>query len=140
MQNDEIPSPKPNMSLPKKVLFTYHIKDTMGHDLPSPPINSEDLETNWHLFELRISAEELKDHNYPSQPKLQPIKSNHSYSTMALKMRGSINDATKAKARAIVEPKKKATEEEKKMSMLQHRLSKIKKTKLDEQNWPKYSV
>ena len=57
---------------------------------------------------------------------------------MAPKMCGSINDEAKAKARAIAEPKKKAVEEEKKLSTLQQCLSKIRKAKLDEHNWPKY--
>ena len=53
-------------------------------------------------------------------------------------MRRSINDVAKAKAHAGVEAKKKATEEEKKLSVLQQRLSKIRKAKLDEHNWLKY--
>ena len=57
---------------------------------------------------------------------------------MEPKMRGSVNDAVKAKAWATAKAKKKATEEEKKLSTLQQRLSKIKKAKLDEHNWPKY--
>ena len=55
-------------------------------------------------------------------------------------MRGSINDAAKAKARVAAKSKRKATEEEKKLSTLQQRLSKIRKEKLDEHNWPKYWV
>ena len=57
---------------------------------------------------------------------------------MAPKMCGSINDIAKAKAWAAAEEKKKAVEEEKKLLALQQRLSKIKKAKLDEHNWPKY--
>jgi valyl-tRNA synthetase len=59
---------------------------------------------------------------------------------MALKMRGSINNAAKAKDRVVAEAKKKATEEEKKMSVLQQLVNKIRKVKLDEHNWPKYWV
>ena len=59
---------------------------------------------------------------------------------MAPKMHRSINDAAKAKAQAIAEVKKKATEEEKKLSVLQHHLRKIRKAKLDEHNWPKHWV
>ena len=98
-----------NQILHEQTLSTYHIKDVMGRDLPSPPINSEELETNWHFFKLRIAAEELKDQNHPSQPKLQPTESNHSHSTMEPKMRGSMNDATKAKACAAAEAKKKSS-------------------------------
>ena len=55
-------------------------------------------------------------------------------------MRGSINDMAKAKAHAIAEAKKKVAEEENKLSMFQQRLRKIRKAKLDENNWPKYWV
>lgn len=55
-------------------------------------------------------------------------------------MRGNINDIAKAKARAAAEAKKKLVEEEKKLSVLQQHLSKIRKSKLDEHNWPKYWV
>ena len=57
---------------------------------------------------------------------------------MAPKMRGSINVRAKDKARVAAEAKKKVAEEEKKLSVLQQRLSKIRKAKLDEHNWPKY--
>ena len=57
---------------------------------------------------------------------------------MAPKMHGSVNDTTKAKAWAAAEAKKKAAEEEKKLSALQQCLSKIRKAKLDEHNWPNY--
>ena len=57
---------------------------------------------------------------------------------MAPKMCGSVNDVMKAKAWAAAEAKKKAMKEEKKLSTLQQHLSKIKKAKLDEHNWPKY--
>ena len=59
---------------------------------------------------------------------------------MAPKMRDSINDATKTKAHAATEAKRKAAEQEKKLSALQQRLTKIRKAKLDEHNWPKYWV
>ena len=39
----------------------HHIKDPMGHNKPSPLINTKDLETNWHLFELKIAGEKLKN-------------------------------------------------------------------------------
>ena len=57
---------------------------------------------------------------------------------MAPKMRGSINDTAKAKARVAVEAKKQAVEEETKLTALQQHLSKIRKAKLDEHNLPKY--
>ena len=53
---------------------------------------------------------------------------------MAQRMRGSINDTANAEARVAVEAKRKATEEEKKLSVLQQCLSKIRKEKLDEHN------
>lgn len=53
-------------------------------------------------------------------------------------MWGSINDIAKAKAGAVAKAKKKATEEENKLSVLQQCLSKIRKAKLDEHNWLKY--
>ena len=59
---------------------------------------------------------------------------------MAPKMRGSINDEAKAKSCAVEEAKRKVAEEEKKLSVLQQRLSKIRKEKLGEHNWPKYWV
>ena len=61
-------------------------------------------------------------------------KSTQSDSAMAPKMRGSINNAAKAKARAAAEAKNKADEEEKKMYSLQQRLNRIRKAKLDEHN------
>jgi len=57
---------------------------------------------------------------------------------MASKMRGSLNDVVKAKARAAVKAKKKAVEKEKKMYALQQHLNRIRKAKLDEHNWPKH--
>ena len=102
-----------------QALSNHHIKDLMGHNIPSPPVNSADLETNWHLFELMIAGEELKNQQQPSQPISQVTKSDQLQSSMAPKMRGSINDTTKAKAHAVAEAKRKATEEEKKLSALQ---------------------
>jgi hypothetical protein len=57
---------------------------------------------------------------------------------MAPKMRGSINNVAKSKARVVAERKKKVVEEETKMSSLQQQLNKIRKAKLDEHNWPKH--
>ena len=52
--------------IPKESLLTHasanhHIEVTMGHDRLSPPINTEDLELDWHLFELTIIGEEPRD-------------------------------------------------------------------------------
>ena len=71
---------------------------------------------------------------------MQKLESKQFQIDMAPKMHGSVNDAVKAKARAVAEVKKKVAEEEKKLSTLQQRLRKIKKAKLDEHNWPKYSA
>ena len=70
MQTNELLLRKQKMNLHEQSSTTYHIKDVMGCDLPPPPINNEELKTNWHLFELKIAAEELKDQNRPSQPNL----------------------------------------------------------------------
>lgn len=59
---------------------------------------------------------------------------------MAPKIKGSINNVAKAKAHAAAKANKKEAEEEKKMSLLQQCLSKIKKEKLDKHNWPKFWV
>ena len=56
---------------------------------------------------------------------------------MAPKMRGSLTDTTKSKARAAAEAKRKVVEDEKKMSSLQQWLNRIRKDKLNEHNWPK---
>lgn len=42
--------------IPKEILLTHasanhHIEVAMGHDTLSPPINTEELELDWHLFE-----------------------------------------------------------------------------------------
>ena len=118
------------MNLREKASTTYHIKDVMGCDLTTLTINIEELKSDWHLFELRIVVEEPHDQNRLSKINQQPTKSNHPDLAMALKMRGSINNAVKAKARAATEAKKKVTAEEKKMSTLQQLLNKIRKQSL----------
>ena len=90
------------------------------------------------MFELKIAGEELIEQQQKSLTNSQKPESKQFQTDMAPKMRGSVNDAAKAKARAAAEAKKKVEEEEKKLSALQQRLSKIKKAKLDEHNWPKY--
>ena len=110
----------------------------MGHDSLFPAINTKELESDWHLFEQRIVAPESHDHNCQSKINQQSTKSTQSDSTMALKMRGSINDTAKSKDRAAADHKKNVVEEEKKMSSLQQHLNGIRKAKLDEHNWPKH--
>ena len=90
----------------------------MGHDRLSPPINTEDLEMDWHLFELTIVGEELKNQQQQSNPISQPTESKQLQVVMAPKMHTSVNEAAKAKGRATTEAKKKAVEEEKKLSAL----------------------
>lgn len=51
-------------------------------------------------------------------------------------MRGSIKDTGKAKSHAVAKAKKKAVEEDKKLSTLQQRISKIRKAKLDKTTGP----
>ena len=53
--------PKMKTSLHPQASSNHRIKDSMGRDRQSPPINSEDLKTNWHLFKLMIVGEELKN-------------------------------------------------------------------------------
>ena len=48
-------------SLRTQASANHHIEDAMGHDMLSLPINTEYLEMDWHLFELTIAGEELKD-------------------------------------------------------------------------------
>lgn len=66
--------------IPKEILLTHAsanhcIEGTMGHDRLSPPINIEDLELDWNLFELTIAGEELRDQQQQSTPKSQTTKS-----------------------------------------------------------------
>ena len=110
--------------IPKESLLTHastnhRIEVTMGHDRMSPPINTKDLELDWHLFELIITGEELRDQQHQSTPKSQSTESKKLLSNMAPKMHGSINDVAKAKAHATTEAKKKVAEEEKKLSALE---------------------
>lgn len=91
----------------------------MGRDKLLPPINTEDLETNWHLFELMIAGGELKNPQQQNLPISQPTNSEQLQSTMAPKMHGNINETTKAKAHTTAEAKKKEAEEENKLSTLQ---------------------
>ena len=51
--------PKPEESLLPHASANYHTEGLMGHDSVSPPINTEDLEWDWHFFELKIVGEEL---------------------------------------------------------------------------------
>lgn len=44
------------MNLHEQDSTTYYIKDVMGCALPFQAINTEELESDWNLFELRIIA------------------------------------------------------------------------------------
>ena len=68
MRIDKKLLPNPKISLHMQASSNHHIKDSMGCNRPSPPINSEDIKTNWHLFELTTAREELRDQQQPSQP------------------------------------------------------------------------
>lgn len=131
-------SPMPKESLLTHASTNHHIEGVMGHDKLSLPINTKDLEMDWHLFELTIAGEELKYQQQQSIPNSQTTESKQLQTIMAPKMHGSINDAAKAKAHAVAKAKKKATEEEKKLLALQQHLRKIRKAKIDKQNCPKY--
>ena len=63
------------------------------------------------MFELTIAGEELREQQQKIPPNSQKPESKQFRTYMAPKMRGSVNDAVKAKARAAAEAKKKATEE-----------------------------
>ena len=86
------------------------------------------------MFEQRIVAPKPKDQNCPSKINQHSTKSTQPDLAMAPKMRGSIKDTAKSKARAAAKAKKKVVEEEKKMSSLQQQLNRIRKAKLDEHN------
>ena len=53
--------PKPKEKLLSHTSANYRIEGTMGHDSLSLPINTEELEWDWHLFELTIAGEELRE-------------------------------------------------------------------------------
>ena len=112
-------APKPEESLLPHASANYRIEGLMGHDSLSPPINTEGLEWDWHLFELKIAGEELIEQQHKSPNNSKKPESRQLQIDMAPKMRGSINDSMKAKARAATEAKKKAIAEEKKLSALQ---------------------
>ena len=103
------------MNLPKQVSTNYCINGVMEQESLLLDIKPDELESDWHLFEQTISALEPLDQNCPSKFNQQSTKFTQSYSTMAPKMRGSLTDAAKSKAQAVVEAKKKAIEDEKKM-------------------------
>ena len=54
-------SPKPEESLPTHASTNYNIEGVMGHDSLLLPINTEDLEWDWHLFELTVTGEGLRE-------------------------------------------------------------------------------
>ena len=53
--------PKPEEKLLLHATANYHIEGAMGHDSLSPLINTEDLEWDWHLFQLTIAGEERRE-------------------------------------------------------------------------------
>ena len=61
--------PKPEESLLTHAPTNHRIEDMMGHDNLSPPINTDDLEWDWHLFKLTIVGEELRDQQQQRPPK-----------------------------------------------------------------------
>ena len=63
--------PKPKESLLTHASTNHRIEGAMGHDSLSSPINTEDLEWDWHLFELTIAGEELRDQQQQSTLKSQ---------------------------------------------------------------------
>ena len=118
-ENDRNSLPKPKERLLTHASTNYCIEGTMGHDNLSPPINTEDLEWYWHLFELTIVGEELRDQQHKIPPNSEKTKSKQIQTDMAPKLHGSVNDTVEVKAQATAEAKKKAVGEEKKLSVLQ---------------------
>ena len=107
--------PKPKECLLPHASANYCIEGSMGHDNLSLPINTEDLDQDQHLFELKIAGEELTEQRQKSPTNSQKPEPKQLLIDMAPKMRGSVNNVAKSKARAVAEAKKKATEEEKKL-------------------------
>lgn len=126
------------MNIIEKLSFNYRINGAMGQDSLLPDINTEEIESNWHLFEQRIYAPEPPNQNCASKFNQESTKFIQSDLAMAPKMRGSLTNITKAKAQEATKAKKKAAKDEKKMSSLQQRLNRIRKAKIDEHNWPKH--
>ena len=115
---DESLPPNSNMNLLKQVSASHHINGLMTQGPLLPAINTKDLESDRQLFEKRIFAPELPDQNCANEFKLPTTNLSQLDSTMAPKMRCSMSDAAKAKARAVAEARKKSIEDEKKMSSL----------------------
>ena len=90
----------------------------MRQDPLLPAINTKDLKSDWQLFEQIISAPEPPDQNRANEFKLPTTNLSQLDSTMAPNMRGSVSDTAKSKSWEVVEPRKKAGEDEKKMSSL----------------------
>ena len=97
--------PKSEESLLTHASANYRIEGVIGHDSLSPPINTKVLEWDWHLFELTIAGEEIREQQQKSPPNSQKTESKQLQTDMAPKMCGSINDAAKAKAR--LQPKQR---------------------------------
>lgn len=129
---DEPIPPNSNMNPPEQVSANHRINGLMGHDPLLLAINVKDLENDWKLFKYIISAPKPPNQNYADEFKLPTTNLSQPDSTMAPKMRGSVSNSAKAKAWAIIEARKKVIEDEKKMSSLQQRLNRIRKSKLDE--------
>ena len=86
------------MNLLEQSLTNYRINGVMGQDSLFLAINMEEIESDWNLFEQIIFAPESPNQNCPSKFNQQSTKFTQSDSPMAPKMRGSLKEATKAKA------------------------------------------
>ena len=67
--------PKLKESLLTHASANYHIEGMMGHNNLSPPLNTKDLEWDWHLFEFTIVGEEPKEQQQKSPPNSQKTES-----------------------------------------------------------------
>ena len=91
------------MNILEQISTSYCINGMMGQDSLILTINTEELESDWHLFEQRISALKPPDQNCPSKFNQQSTTFTQPDLAMALEMRGSLTVVTKAKARAATE-------------------------------------
>ena len=99
------------MNLNEQDSTIFFINGTMGKESPLPAINIEELNSDWHLFELRIFAPKPPDQNCANLFKQQSTKFTQPDSAMAPNMRGSLPDAAKSKARVTVEARKKVAKD-----------------------------
>ena len=107
IHNDELFLPKSNINLLEQISTSYCINGMMGQDSLLPSINMKEIESDCYLFEQRISTPESPNQNCSSKFNQQSTKFPQLDSSMAPKIRGSLIDAAKSKAREASEAKSK---------------------------------